>query len=63
MAYVRKTKDIWIIQQHFGPQYGWEDVDQYEDRKEAQQALITYRKNQPEYPARWQKRREKIQQA
>lgn len=61
MAYVRKTKDIYIIQQYTGPQYGWEDVDCQETFTEAKNSKKDYRENQPEYPVRIQKRREKIQ--
>jgi hypothetical protein len=60
MAYQRKTKTLYVIQQYTGPQYGWEDVDQQETYKEAKRSLKEYRENQPEYPVRLKTRREKL---
>lgn len=56
----RKTRDFYVIQQYTGPQYGWEDVTEEDNRKDARAQLKTYRENQPEYPARIKLRRERI---
>jgi hypothetical protein len=57
MAYVRKTRDEWDIQQYTGPQYGWESVCSEGTWKEARETLRLYRTEQPEYPVRAVKRR------
>jgi hypothetical protein len=62
MTYTRKTKDVFVIQQYWGNQYGWEDVTQEDTRKEARARLKEYRQNQPQAPARLIVRREKIQE-
>jgi hypothetical protein len=62
MAYIRKTRDVFDIEQHTGPGYGWEVVSSEETRKEAQRARREYQENQPEYPARIVKRRERLEQ-
>lgn len=59
--YVRKTRDVWVIQQYTGGQYGWEDVSAYDTWKEAREDLKAYRENQPEYPVRAKKQRERIE--
>lgn len=46
----------YIIQQYTGSRYGWEDVFQEDDIKEARERLKEYRENQPEYMARMIKR-------
>lgn len=61
MAYVRKTRDYWSIQQYTGGQYGWEEVCAAETWKEAKQTVREYRENQPEYPARIRVKRERIE--
>lgn len=61
MAYVRKTKDVFAVQQYTGTQHGWEDVCTEDTRKEAKQRLKEYRENQPEYPTRIKVKREKVQ--
>jgi hypothetical protein len=62
MAYVRKTRDYWAIEQYTGAQYDWEEVCAEDSRKEAKQRLREYRENQPEYSARAVRRRERIEQ-
>lgn len=54
--YIRKTTDEWAIQGHYG-QYGWEDVDCHDNRKDAREALKVYRENEPQYQHRLIKRR------
>ena len=63
MTYIRKTRDVWDIEQNFGYGYGWEVVTSEETRKDAQRARQEYRDNQPEYPVRIIKRRERIEEA
>lgn len=60
MPRLRKTRDIYIIQQYSGALYGWEDVSATLTRKEAQQHRNEYRANQPQYRVRIIKMREKI---
>jgi hypothetical protein len=59
-AYIRKTRDVWEIQQYTGPQYGWECVTNEATYKEARVQAKCYRDNQPEYPVRIRKKREVI---
>ena len=61
MNYQRKTRDLYVVQQNFGYGDGWEDVSAADTRKEARDDLRAYRENQPEYPARIVKRRERIE--
>jgi hypothetical protein len=61
MAYQRKTKDVWRVQQYTGSQYGWETVCEEETYKEARERKLEYRENQPEYPVRVSLGREKIE--
>lgn len=61
MSYKRKTTDLFVVQQYFDHEYGWEDVCSADNRKEAREDLKAYRENQPEYPARLIKRRERIE--
>jgi hypothetical protein len=56
--YVRKTKDLWVIETWYNPR--WEVVSYDETRKEARQTLKDYRDNQPEYAHRMRLTREKI---
>lgn len=58
MAYVRKTRDYWDIEQK--SEQGWEVVSSEVTRADTKRALKEYRENQPEYPVRSVKRREKI---
>jgi hypothetical protein len=60
MAYVRKTRDEYDIEQHWDQ--GWEVVCSENTRREARQRLKEYRENQPEAPVRIKKRRVKINQ-
>lgn len=45
MAYKRKTKDVFILQQNWG--YGWDDICEYDTRKEAKEDYKIYIENQP----------------
>jgi len=60
MAYVRKTRDYWSVQQWTGRDYGWEEVTAEESRHEAVLRRREYRANQPEYPVRIRRCREPI---
>lgn len=59
--YIRKTRDYFAVEQYTGPQCGWEEVTAEDERREARDRVREYRENQPEYPVRWRRRREKIQ--
>lgn len=59
-AYVRKTSDVWNIQQYTGSEYGWETVTSETSYKEARERTKEYRENQPEYPVRIKLTREPI---
>lgn len=61
MSYIRKTRDVWNVQQFTGPQYGWEDVCAEERFREARERVKEYRENQPEYPVRIKRTRERIE--
>ena len=61
MAYIRKTVDVWSIQQYCCGY--WEEVVQETTRKDAIQTRDLYRANQPEYPVKFVKQREKKVQA
>jgi hypothetical protein len=58
--YVRKTRDYFAIEQYTGAEYGWEEVCAEEHRRAAVATVRDYRANQPEYPVRWRRRREKL---
>jgi len=60
MTYQRKTRDYWDIEQQF--EAGWEVVSACMTWKETRQELREYRENQPEFPVRSRKRRERIVQ-
>jgi hypothetical protein len=62
VPYQRKTRDTWEVQQYTGSQYGWECVCGADTYKEALQDLRAYRENQPEYPVRVKKVRERIEE-
>ena len=47
MAYVRKTKDEYIVQGNYGYGHGFEDECSEETRKEALERLKEYRDNAP----------------
>ena len=61
MAYTRKTRDYWSIQQYTGTEYGWEEVSAAENFKDARQTVREYRENQPEYAVRIRLKRERIE--
>lgn len=61
MTYIRKTRDVWNVQQFTGSQYGWEDVCAEERFREARERVKEYRANQPEYPVRIKRTRERIE--
>lgn len=61
MAYRRKTRDYWDIQQYTGPEYGWESVNAEDTWTDAKRSLKEYRENQPEYAVRARRKREPIQ--
>lgn len=61
MAYQRKTRDYWSVQQWTGSQYGWEEVNAEDTWKDAKRSLAEYRENQPEYPVRARRKRERIE--
>ena len=56
--YIRKTKDIWVIESNFGD--GWETETNELTKKAAHEQARIYRENSP-YPIRVRKIREKIQ--
>jgi len=60
--YIRKTRDVWDVEQYTGPGYGWEVVTAEDHRKDALARLREYRENQPEYPVRLRLRRERLEQ-
>lgn len=57
MAYKRKTKDCYAIEENCG--YGWDIECNCEDRADAKVQLKTYREN-VNYPVRIKKWRERI---
>ena len=63
MAYARKTRDRFDVEQHAHPAHGWECVCSEATRKQAKERLREYRENQPEFPVRIVKRREPIEGA
>lgn len=63
MSYTRKTRDIWNIQQYTGYGYGWETVCAEDRWKDARERLREYRENQPEYPVRAKRCRERVEEA
>lgn len=60
MAYVRKTRDEWEIQQQTTE--GWELATTEVTRRDAKRCVREYRENQPELAARIVKRRVRINQ-
>ena len=57
--YKRKTKDVWILEGNFG--YGWEEMIEYNNRKEAYDDLKSYIDNDKKYDYRIRVTREKIE--
>ena len=60
MAYVRKTRDVYYIQGYYTNEYGFEDVCEAEDYKDAKILKKAYDENEIGVPHRIVKRREKI---
>lgn len=60
MAYVRKTKDEYVLQCNYGYGDGWEDVFTEETMKEAKKQKKVYEENMPQYPYKIVKRRVKL---
>lgn len=60
MAYVRKTKDVFVVRVKYTETDGWEDVTAEETRLEARKRAKEYRENEPGYPVRISKSRERI---
>lgn len=60
MAYQRKTRDVWQFFVNYG--YGWEHELTEFTREEGRQRLKEYRENCPQYPARLEKHRERIEE-
>ena len=63
MAYQRKTRDEYWVQQDYGYGDGFEDVCPGEDLPDARRLLKEYRQNQPEVPARIKKHRVRIEES
>ena len=59
MAYIRKTRDVYEIQVNYGFN-GYECVTCEETLMDAKRTLRDYRENEPQYPSRIIKKREKI---
>lgn len=57
MAYQRKTRDEYDVQQYYGDAYGWETVCTETSEWDAVQAKKDYLNNQPFIPVRIVKRR------
>ena len=55
--YVRKTVDTWVLEGNYG--YGWEHILTEYTWKEGLERLREYRENQPGYPVRLTKKRER----
>lgn len=53
----QKWITVYVVQQHFGGQHGWEDVTQEETLSEARERRREYREN-TNYPTRIIRRRE-----
>jgi hypothetical protein len=47
MSYVRKTRDVWEVQGHRDPAYGFQTVAKGGTRKEGIDLLRFYRENDP----------------
>ena len=63
MAYQRKTRDVYVLQQNWGYGDGWEDIVEYDDLKEARADKKAYLENQPGVPTRVITRRVKLEAA
>ena len=60
MAYIRKTKDVYVLLSNYG--YGWEEELTEETEKEIKEQLKTYRENCPNDQYKFKKKRAKINQ-
>ena len=49
---------LWVVQGHYAPGYGWEDVTCEESFKDARQRIWEYRENEPHYSHRLIQHRE-----
>jgi len=56
----RVRRALYVVQQHTGEQYGWEDVHASNDRLDARDHKRIYRRNQPEFDVRIVTRFEKL---
>jgi hypothetical protein len=45
MPYLRKTRDVFVIQGNYG--HGWEDENEEDNRKDGKRSLREYRENGP----------------
>ena len=43
----RTTSDVFVLQCNYGYGYGWEDLAEYDDRREARDDLASYRDAEP----------------
>ena len=60
MAYQRITRDIWEVQVKYDKHYGYETVCTELSLRDAVETLSSYQENEPQYPSRIIKKREKI---
>lgn len=60
MRYVRKTRDRFDVEVNYGYGHGYECVTSETTRGEARARLREYRENEPGFPMRMRKRRERI---
>jgi len=58
MMKVNKWLYLWIVQGHYGNQYGWEDITASENYRSARDNLKDYRANEPGVAHRMIQRRE-----
>ena len=49
---------LWVVQGHYGSQYGWEDLTAEEEHREARERIKEYRENEPSSAHRMIQRRE-----
>jgi hypothetical protein len=64
VSYTRRTRDVWVLMQYTGSQYGakgWEDVTAELERSEIRDRKREYQENQPG-AYRIRKTRERIEQ-
>ena len=58
MKRINKFTYLYVIQAYYGRQYGWEDIDQSESRKEAMTNYRLYNREEKGYQHRIIERRE-----